>query len=156
MMLFERSRGFSISNGLQAIPPIWAAALTVEKLPLIYRYVTVMDFRLGRDCFAESKSRWVTQELHPELTVFRQTANSRAYTITYVREDLCINMAVIGLWFHLFCGECINLWCSSGSRCIEDVERMVGWKRNTVMRSSSGHLFFPVQRQLRVHWDFLL
>lgn len=84
----------SIWNSLQAIPPAWAPTPTVEMLGLIY--VTVMVFRLGLNCFAESKSKWVTQKLFTDLTAFRQ-AGPRLNLITRLRENVC-DMTSITLW----------------------------------------------------------
>lgn len=45
---------------------------------------------------------------------------------------------------------------SRGPGRVEDVERVVGGKRNAVVRPSCGHLFVPVQTQLRSHRHLLL
>ena len=42
------------------------------------------------------------------------------------------------------------LRCSSGPRCVENVQRMVGGQGDTVVRPGGGHLLIPVQTQLGV------
>lgn len=72
----------------------------------------------------------------------------------YGASELWIDFHYPGLliptlrWQHLR-GSC-------GPRCIEDIERVVGGKRDAVVRLGFGHLFVPVQAQLWTQRNLLL
>lgn len=130
----------------------------VEMLGLIYVGVTV--FGLGSDCFAQSKSRWVT----PEASV-QNWRGGVVHPITHPCENVRLHDSVnpmnktsVSHSPPLPCcwSQRRYLRGSRGPGRVEDVERVVGGKRNAVVRPSCGHLFVPVQTQLRSHRHLLL
>lgn len=127
----------------------------VEMLGLIYVGVTV--FGLGSDCFAQSKSRWVTPEqnwrggvVHP---ITHPCENVRLHDSVNPMNKTSVSHSppLPCCW-----SQRRYLRGSRGPGRVEDVERVVGGKRNAVVRPSCGHLFVPVQTQLRSHRHLLL